>query len=207
MASTLATAAVVYGVIFLVELPDKTFVATLVLATRYRPLLVWAGVAAAFFAQTVIAVTLGGVLGEMLPRGAVETVAVVVFALGGVLLLRGASRAGQEEAQQEREFATKGAARASGWRAVTTSFAVLFLAEWGDLSQLLTASMAISYHDRLAVFVGAWAALLTVSGLAAVMGRVLLSRISLATVRRAGGAVCLLVAAVGGLQLLGLLGR
>ena len=41
----LALAATVFVTIFVVELPDKTFIATLVLATRYRPLLVWIGVA------------------------------------------------------------------------------------------------------------------------------------------------------------------
>ena len=40
----LAVAATTFALIFPVELPDKTFVASLVLATRYRPLLVWVGV-------------------------------------------------------------------------------------------------------------------------------------------------------------------
>jgi len=50
---------VTFGTIFLVELPDKTFLATLVLATRYRPLFVWIGVSLAFAVQTVVAVLLG----------------------------------------------------------------------------------------------------------------------------------------------------
>ena len=48
-----------FGAIFLVELPDKTFLATLVLATNYRPILVWLGVGAAFAVQTTVAVLLG----------------------------------------------------------------------------------------------------------------------------------------------------
>ena len=52
MGLDLATAAVVFGTIFLVELPDKTFIATLVMSTRFRPLLVWIGVCLAFFVQT-----------------------------------------------------------------------------------------------------------------------------------------------------------
>ena len=56
MEFTLATAAIVFGAIFLVELPDKTFIATLVLATRFRPLFVWIGVSLAFLVQTLVAV-------------------------------------------------------------------------------------------------------------------------------------------------------
>jgi len=48
-----------FGAIFVVELPDKTFLATLVLATKYRPFLVWLGVGAAFAVQTTVAVLLG----------------------------------------------------------------------------------------------------------------------------------------------------
>ena len=62
-----ATAAVVFGTIFLVELPDKTFIATLVMSTRWRPLLVWIGVSLAFFVQTAVAVLAGGLISR-LPR-------------------------------------------------------------------------------------------------------------------------------------------
>ena len=47
---------------------------------------------------------------------------------------------------------------------------MLFAAEWGDLSQLLTISMIAKYGHPLSVFVGAWAALLVVSGLAVLVG-------------------------------------
>ena len=53
----LAVVATTFALIFPVELPDKTFVASLVLATRYRPLLVWVGVSLAFLVQCVVAVT------------------------------------------------------------------------------------------------------------------------------------------------------
>ena len=201
----LATAAIVFGVIFVVELPDKTFIATLVLSTRFRPLLVWVGVALAFLVQTAVAVTLGGLLAK-LPRTPVEVVAALLFLVGGILLLRGASHADEEEAETEEEFSHKGAATAQGLKVVGTSFAVLFLAEWGDLSQLLTASMVIKYDDPLSVGVGAFAALAAVSGLGALIGRVLLARIRLSTVRRIGGTVCLALALVSALQIAGVIG-
>ena len=201
----LAVAALVFGTIFVVELPDKTFIATLVLATRFRPLLVWLGVVSAFLLQTLVAVTVGGLLAQ-LPRTPVQVVAALMFLAGGIILLRGAGRADEEEAETEEEFAHKGAASATGLKAVATSFVVLFLAEWGDLSQLFTASMVITHDDPMSVFAGAFAALAAVSGLAALLGRALLARIRLSTVRRVGGVVCLVIALVSVLQLLRLLG-
>ena len=197
----LATMAIVFGAIFLVELPDKTFIATLVLATRFRPLSVWIGVCLAFAVQTVVAVTVGGLLAQ-LPKRPVEVFAALMFLVGGILLLRGAGKADEEEAETEEEFSHKGAATAVGLRAVGVSFGVLFLAEWGDLSQLLTASMVLQFKEPVSVFVGAFLALATVSALAAVLGRALLARVRLATIRRIGGGVCLLLAALTVLQIL-----
>ena len=185
-----------------VELPDKTFVATLVLATRYRPLLVWIVVGLAFGVQTLVAVTLGRVIAE-LPHRPVSAVAAALFLIGGVVLLRGARRADEEEAETEAEFAGKGRATATGLRAVTTSFAILFVAEWGDLSQLLTAGLVVRGGHPASVFVGAWAGLLFVSGVGALAGRWLLGRVRLATIRRVGGVLCLLLAALTALQVFG----
>jgi putative Ca2+/H+ antiporter (TMEM165/GDT1 family) len=185
-----------------VELPDKTFIATLVLATRYRPLAVWVGVGLAFLVQTVVAVTAGGLIAQ-LPRRPVEVVAALLFAVGGFVLLRGASKADAEEAETEEEFAGKVKVGTTGLRAVGASFLVLFVAEWGDLSQLLTAGLVVRTKDPVSVFVGAWVGLLLVSALGAALGRVLLGRVRLATIRRIGGGVCLLLAVLTALQALG----
>lgn len=191
-------------VIVPVELPDKTFVATLVLATRYRPLLVWIGVGAAFAVQTLIAVTLGGLLAQ-LPTRPVTAVAALLFAIGAVVLFRSASKADAEEAEAEAEYERKlgGTTATSPLRVVGTSVVVLFLAEWGDLSQLLTAGLVVRYDDPVSVFAGAWTALLIVSGLGALLGQALLRRVSLATVRRIGGSVCALLAVLTAAQALG----
>lgn len=189
-----AIAVTAFLLIFPIELPDKTFVATLVLATRYKPLPVWLGVSAAFAVQTVIAVTLGGLIGR-LPRTPVELFAGLMFVTGGVILIRGAARADAEEAETEEEFEAKTQPGIHGWRVVGASFLVLFVAEWGDLSQLLTASLVVKYEDPVSVGVGAFAALATVSALGALLGRTLLKRIRLATIRRVGGGLCLLLGA------------
>ena len=83
----LTTIAIVFGAIFLVELPDKTFIATLVLSTRFRPVYVWIGVCLAFAVQTLVAVTVGGLLAQ-LPKRPVEVFAALMFLVGGIFLIR-----------------------------------------------------------------------------------------------------------------------
>jgi Ca2+/H+ antiporter, TMEM165/GDT1 family len=196
----LAVVAIVFGAIFLVELPDKTFIAALVLSTRYKPFAVWVGVGLAFLVQTLIAVVAGHIA-TFLPDELIKSVAMVIFLVGGVLLIRSAPGADAEEKEQEEEFAAKAVDSRTGLRAVAASFLVLFAAEWGDLSQLLTISMIAKYGHPLSVFVGAWAALLTVSGLAVISGRVLLRYVKLSVVHYIGGAVCLVLAVVTAIEL------
>lgn len=191
----LAVIAITFGAIFVVELPDKTFVAALVLSTRYRPLAVWLGVGAAFLVQTLIAVTVGKAV-TYLPDEIVKAVAAAIFLVGAVLLFREAPKADLEEARTEEEYAAKATEARTGLRAVAASFLVLFAAEWGDLSQLLTISLVGRYHQPVSVFIGAWAALLLVSGLACVAGRLLLRYVKLSVIHYIGAAVCLVLAAV-----------
>jgi Ca2+/H+ antiporter, TMEM165/GDT1 family len=198
----LAVIALTFVAIFVVELPDKTFIATLVLSTRYRALLVWVGVGLAFFLQVLIAVT-AGQLATLLPEALVRGVAAGIFLLGAVLLFRSAPRADREETEAEEEYAAKATEARTGFRAVGASFLVLFAAEWGDLSQLLTISLVAKYGEPLSVFVGAWGALLTVSGLAVIAGRFLLQHMRLSVLHYVGAAVCLVLA---GLTLYDLVG-
>jgi len=198
----LAVVATTFALIFPVELPDKTFVASLVLATRYRPLLVWVGVSLAFLVQCMVAVTAGGLL-SLLPEPVVVGASATLFLVGAVFLWRGAKDADEEEAQAEEKFGGKATGDVHGLRVVATSFGVLFLAEWGDLSQLLTAGLAARYQDPVSVFAGSWLALVTVAGLAAVIGRSLLRHVRLGTIRRVGAAVCLVLAGLATYDLLG----
>jgi Ca2+/H+ antiporter, TMEM165/GDT1 family len=178
-----------------VELPDKTFVATLVLATRYPALPVWFGVVTAFGIQCLVAVTAGQLLSR-LPDHPVALAAAALFAIGAVVLLRGARRAETVEAEQEREYAGKIAPGVRGRRAALTSFLVLFTAEWGDLSQLLTAGLVASGKPGVPVFIGSWAALALVSGAAVLLGRWLPRWIRIEVVRYVAAAVCAVLAAV-----------
>ena len=196
----LAVIAVTFATIFLVELPDKTFIAALVLSTRYRPLAVWIGVGLAFGVQTVVAVT-AGALATLLPDGIVKGVAIAIFLAGAVMLVKTAPGAEAKEKEEEEEYAAAATEPKTFGKAIVASFLVLFAAEWGDLSQLLTISMVGKYHDHVNVFIGAWGALLVVSGLAVIAGRVLLRYMKLQLLHYVGAAICLVLAVVTAVEL------
>ena len=166
----------VFPIIFVGELPDKTMFASLVLATRGRPFVVWLGAAAAFAVHVVIAITIGVALFHLLPHRALQAIVAAMFFAGGVLALREARKPRDEEELVEREVA-------SHQRVAVTAFLVIFLAEWGDLTQLLTANLAAHYHNALSVGVGALLALWAVAALAVVAGQSVLRLVDIATVR------------------------
>jgi Ca2+/H+ antiporter, TMEM165/GDT1 family len=166
----------VYPIIFLGELPDKTMFASLVMSTRGRPALVWLGAAAAFAVHVAIATTIGVALFHLLPHRALQAIVAGMFFAGGLLALHEAVKERRDTEIVEREVA-------SHRRIVVTAFVVIFLAEWGDLTQILTANLAAHYHDALSVAVGAVLALWTVSALAVVSGQSLLRVVNVATVR------------------------
>ena len=187
----LAALGLTFGAIFIVELPDKTFLATLVLATKYRPLLVWIGVGLAFTVQTGVAVGLGHAA-SLLPAEVVQGISIAMFLIGAAILVR-EGRSHQATVDEDSDLDEK-TAPADGWRAVLASFLVLFAAEWGDLSQLLTLSLVARYEAPFSVGVGALAALLTVSALAVIAGRSLLRFIDLHVLHFIGAGVCVLLA-------------
>jgi Ca2+/H+ antiporter, TMEM165/GDT1 family len=199
----LVVVALTFAAIFVVELPDKTFIATLVMSTKYRPLYVWIGVGAAFLVQTIVAVGFGKAIG-LLPEVLVHSVAGLMFFIGAVVLFREARTADAEEPQTEEEFAAKaaGGKELAPARVVVTCFLILFAAEWGDLSQLLTLTLVAKYDDPVSVFIGAWTALLAVSALAAIVGRALLKRVRLSLLHYVGAGVCLLLGLVTAYEIL-----
>lgn len=166
----------VFPVIFLGELPDKTMFASLVLASRGRPASVWLGAAGAFFVHVVIAVTVGAAIFAVLPHRGVEAVVAVLFAAGALYAFWEA-RGHEDEAELvDREIM-------SHTRMATTAFTVIFIAEWGDLTQILTANLAAHYHAAISVAIGATLALWAVAGLAVVTGTGLLRYVPVRTVR------------------------
>lgn len=172
-----------FATVFPAELPDKTMIATIVLVTRYRrPAWVWLGAISAFAIHVTVAVAAGSAIG-LLPDAIVGSVVAVMFAVGAVVLLRAA------RADGDRVEATERRAGAGVRATVAGSFGLIVLAEWGDLTQLATASLAANSSAPVSVGIGAFAALAAVAAIAATFGRQLVARVPIQRVNYAAAAV------------------
>jgi len=181
----------VFGLIFLAELPDKTALASLVLGTRYRPLYVFAGAAAAFTVHVTLAVAIGSVL-TLLPHRLLQAIVGALFLLGAVLLLRG--RHGEEE--EDENLAIAEGTAPTFLRVAGTSFLVILVAEFGDLTQIVTANLAAKYHDPLTVGLGAVLGLWAVAALAIYGGRGLLKVVPITVITRVAAAIMAVLAVI-----------
>jgi len=179
-------ALICFPLVFLAELPDKTMFASLLMATKGRPAQVWLGAAGAFLIHVAIATTVGVALFALLPRQAIDGVVAGLFLFGAVYAWREGTKdeAGLIEKQRSRHGV------------VLTAFVVIFIAEWGDLTQILTANLAAKYHSPLSVGVGSVLALWIVAAVAVVSGQTLLRFVNVSTVRKVTAVVLLILAAL-----------
>ncbi|MFF2507021.1 TMEM165/GDT1 family protein [Streptomyces sp. NPDC058067] len=166
--------AVVFGVVFLAELPDKTALAGLVLGTRYRASYVFAGVAAAFAVHVALAVAAGSVL-TLLPQQLVHALTGVLF-LGGAAVLLLKKDEEEEEVRKPRDQ--------SFWKVSGAGFMLILIAEFGDLTQIMTANLAARYDNPLSVGLGAVLGLWAVAALGIVGGKALMKRVPLALITK-----------------------
>ncbi|MBP2402661.1 TMEM165/GDT1 family protein [Streptomyces syringium] len=177
-------AALVFGVVFLAELPDKTALAGLMLGTRYRASYVFVGVAAAFAVHVALAIAAGSVL-TLLPHRLVQAVVGLLFLAGAAMLLLKKDD-GEEEIKKP--------ADQSFWKVSGAGFMLILVAEFGDLTQIMTANLAARYDDPVSVGVGAVLALWSVAGLGIVGGRTLMKRVPLALITRIAAVLMLALA-------------
>ncbi|MHB1518950.1 MAG: TMEM165/GDT1 family protein [Acidimicrobiales bacterium] len=178
----IGVALTVFAVIFVAELPDKTMIAALIMGGRSRPVLVWFGATLAFSVQVAVAVAVGQVL-HLLPHPWIEGVSAALFAGGAAYLFFVPEHEEEAVGESAGESETPG----TGLKTIGTAFVVIFVAEFGDLTQVLTANLAAREHQPVAVFIGALAALSAVIAIGAFSGRALLRVVSLAVVRKVGG--------------------
>ena len=195
-AMNVAIVAAVFPVIFIGELPDKTMFAALILASRGRAVAVWLGAAGAFLIHVVIATTIGVAIFRLLPESAVDGVVAAMFAAGAAYAFWEATR------EDEADLVTREAM--THRRAITTAFVVIFVAEWGDLTQILTANLAAHYHSGLSVAIGAVLALWAVAAVAVISGQGILRYVRVRTVRRITGVLLTGLALYAGISALGL---
>jgi Ca2+/H+ antiporter, TMEM165/GDT1 family len=155
----LAVAGIVFGIVALAELPDTSSVAAVVLGSRFPPRLVLLGAVAAHTVQTVVAVAAGSVV-ALLPRRPLEWGLVVIFLIATVLVLR------EDDDDDDDDEPALDGSPGTRRKVVATAFGVVLLAELGDPTQIITATLAARYTDPLAVGIGAVLALWVVSAIA-----------------------------------------
>jgi putative Ca2+/H+ antiporter (TMEM165/GDT1 family) len=180
--------ATTFAVVFLAELPDKTALASLVMATKYPAKLVFLGAAAGFAVQVLLALVAGSLL-ALLPHRALEGVVAALFLIGAILLFR------HEDEPADDAMAEQDGAKSSV-KVFLTSFTVITVAEFGDLTQIVTANLAAHYRDPLAVGIGSFAALCCVAALAILGGQGLLRVVPLKMITRAAALIMALLAVV-----------
>ncbi|MFG2758429.1 TMEM165/GDT1 family protein [Streptomyces wuyuanensis] len=177
--------AITFGVVFLAELPDKTALAGLMLGTRYRASYVFAGVAAAFAVHVALAIAAGSVL-TLLPQRLVQAVVGVLFLAGAAMLLLKKS--------DDDDEGIKAPSDQSFWKVSGAGFMLILVAEFGDLTQIMTANLAARYDDPLSVGLGAVLALWAVAALGIVGGRTLLKYVPLKLITKIAAGLMLALA-------------
>jgi Ca2+/H+ antiporter, TMEM165/GDT1 family len=182
----LAVIGIAFAVTFLAELPDKSMFASLVLGTRFRASWVWAGAASAFAVQMGIAVSAGQLL-TLLPHRVLAWIVAALFLAAGAYLLVISFRPIKHESLDE---AGQGGDGKSFWRVAGTAFAIIFLAEWGDITQIAAANLSARYNPVL-VFAGATLGLWAAAAIAVTIGAKSLSLLPGAWINRICGAILL----------------
>jgi Ca2+/H+ antiporter, TMEM165/GDT1 family len=183
---SLTAALVSFVTVLPAELPDKTILACLILSSRYRAGYVFIGAAVAFAAQVALSVAVGGAL-SMLPHRWVYAATAAAFLAGAVLLWRHKDEEDDDEAGRD-------GLREAFWPVAGTSFAVVFLAEFGDLTQITTVSLAARFHDPIGVGIGATLGLWTAAALAVLVGWRLLRMINVTWLTKIAAVIMLVLA-------------
>jgi Ca2+/H+ antiporter, TMEM165/GDT1 family len=174
----------IIALMFVIELPDKTFVATIIMAARSRPTSVLIGGSTALVTQMFLAVEAGRLL-TLFPVN-VKNLIVALFFLGGAAYLlfvpeKKEEQKGEKEGGQLRT--------GSRWREITTAFTVIFIGEMGDLTQIQAANLSAKTHQPLEVFLAASIALVAVTFVGVFGGQVLVRRVPLSKIRFTGGLI------------------
>lgn len=183
----IAVAATTFALVIPAELPDKTFVACLVLSSRHSPFAVWVGAVCALVLQAGLAVVAGGLIG-LLPKVALRSTVAALFLAGAGYLLFSKERSENERGERLASGEERSLGDATSFRRIfVLTFGVVALAEFGDLTQVLIANLTAHYRQGAAVFLGAAAGFAVVSLAGVLAGRTLTRFVPLALVRRLSG--------------------
>lgn len=189
-AAWLSSAGATYLLIALAEFGDKSQLVCMTLAARHRGLPVVLGAIAAFAVLNLLAVLFGAAVAAWLPEWVVTAAVALLFAWFGIAALR-------FEEDDDEEIEEK-----PGHGVFATTFLMIFLAEFGDKTQIAVAGLG-STADTAATWVGGTLALATTSLLGVYAGRRLLNKLPLHWTHRVSGIFFLLLALLAVLRLVG----
>jgi len=174
----------IFALMFLLELPDKTMIATIVMSTKVRPSSIVIGASTGFVVQMGIAVAAGGLL-TLFPAHVKDVIVALLFLGGAAYLLFVSEDVVEREGEREAAIEKKG----SRWREISTAFTVIFIGEFGDLTQIQAANFSARTHRPLEVFVASSLAMILVSFVGAYGGQMLQRVVPLKKIRLGGGLV------------------
>jgi len=177
------TALWIFGLMFVLELPDKTMFATVIMASRARARNVVIGATTAFTVHMGIAVGAGGLLKLLhpTPKGIIMA---ILFLGGAAYLLFVPEKEEEEEGTREGQEEDAG----TTWREIAGAFSVIFIGEFGDLTQIQAANLAAK-HNWALVFIPSTLALALIAVIGAYGGMWITSRLPLVWIRRGGGLI------------------
>ena len=178
----LGSAGTTFLLVAFAEIGDKSQLVCMTLAARHRGLPIVIGAIAAFAVLNLLAVLFGAAVAAWLPEWLVIMAVAVLFAGFGISALRYKEEAGDEDVEEK-----------PGHGIVATTFLLIFLAEFGDKTQLAVAGLG-STSERSAVWAGATIALAITSIIGVFAGRKLLNRLPLKWIHRISGVFFLLLA-------------
>lgn len=178
----LASAGTTFLLVGFAEIGDKSQLVCMTLAARHRGLPVAIGAVSAFAVLNLLAVVFGAAVAAWLPEWLVTLAVAALFAFFGINALR------YREDEEDDNVDEK-----PGHGIVATTFLLIFLAEFGDKTQLAVAGLG-STTEPSAVWAGATAALALTSLLGVFAGRKLLHRLPLVWIHRVSGVFFLLLA-------------
>jgi putative Ca2+/H+ antiporter (TMEM165/GDT1 family) len=177
---------IAYGTIFVSELiGDKNIYTISSLATRFGPLQVCCGFTAAFAIKTLVAILLGSVIAE-LPTSVVATTSTVTFFLTALVIWFKRS----SNPATEREY------KSHVPKAILIPFAAILFSEWGDIGQIMAATLTARYQAPVVIFLAATLALATKGLLALAVGLSLRRRVPISILRPVSVTLCVVLGVV-----------
>jgi putative Ca2+/H+ antiporter (TMEM165/GDT1 family) len=155
--------------VFLAELTDKDALLLLALATKTRPLYVFAAGSVAFTITTAIIVSVGAALVALVPISWIKLAGgTIMLAYAVWNLVKGLKEDGALRNREERLAKGWRSSTVTGFLIVIASLAVLDLA--GDATELLTIVFVAQFKDILLVASAAVVALVAATGVETILG-------------------------------------